>query len=77
MTKFTNLADAVADNIKDGDTAAFEGFTHLIPHAAAHEVIRQGPKDLTVMRMTPDVVYDQMIGMGLVLVACAGIAMKR
>ncbi|MHC0054390.1 CoA transferase subunit A [Actibacterium sp. D379-3] len=65
MAKFTSLHDAVADNLKDGDTAAFEGFTHLIPHAAAHEAIRQGFKDLTLVRMTPDVVYDQMIGMGM------------
>ena len=66
MTKFMPLADAVSANIKSGDTAAFEGFTHLIPHAAAHEVIRQEIKDLTLVRMTPDVVYDQMIGQGCV-----------
>ena len=66
MTKFLSLAEAVADNLHDGDTAAFEGFTHLIPHAAAHEAIRQGRTGLTVMRMTPDLVYDQMIGMGMV-----------
>jgi glutaconate CoA-transferase subunit A len=66
MTKFLSLAEAVAENIQDGDTAAFEGFTHLIPHAAAHEVIRQGARNLTVMRMTPDLIYDQMIGMGLI-----------
>jgi len=50
--------------VRDGDTVAVEGFTHLIPHAAAHEVIRQGRRDLTLVRMTPDIVYDQMIGMG-------------
>ncbi len=66
MAKFQSLAEAVADNIKDGDSVAFEGFTHLIPHATAHEVIRQGRKDLTVMRMTPDMIYDQLIGMGCV-----------
>jgi glutaconate CoA-transferase, subunit A len=66
MAKFQSLHDAVRDNLKDGDTAAFEGFTHLIPHAAAHEAIRQGRKDLTLIRMTPDIIYDQMIGMGLV-----------
>ncbi|MEJ8476043.1 CoA transferase subunit A [Roseibium algae] len=66
MAKFQSLADAVADNLKDGDSVAFEGFTHLIPHAAAHETIRQGRKDLTVMRMTPDMIYDQLIGMGCV-----------
>lgn len=65
MAKFQSLKEAVADNLRDGDTVAFEGFTHLIPHAAAHEVIRQGIKDLTLIRMTPDIVYDQMIGMGL------------
>jgi len=59
-----SLQEAVAANLKDGDTAAFEGFTHLIPHAAAHEAIRQGVKDLTLIRMTPDLVYDQMVGMG-------------
>ncbi|HZH10814.1 MAG TPA: CoA-transferase [Microvirga sp.] len=66
MAKFQTLHDAVRDNLKDGDVAAFEGFTHLIPHAAAHEAIRQGRKDLTLIRMTPDIIYDQMIGMGLV-----------
>ncbi|HEY4201986.1 MAG TPA: CoA-transferase [Devosiaceae bacterium] len=65
MAKFLSLADAVAENLHDGDTVAFEGFTHLIPHAAAHEAIRQGFKDLTLIRMTPDIVYDQMIGMGM------------
>jgi len=66
MTKFQSLREAVAENLHDGDTAAFEGFTHLIPHAAAHEAIRQGRKNLTLIRMTPDVIYDQMIGMGMV-----------
>lgn len=66
MVKFQSLKEAVAENLKDGDSVAFEGFTHLIPHAAAHEAIRQGRKDLTLIRMTPDVVYDQMIGMGMV-----------
>jgi glutaconate CoA-transferase, subunit A len=65
VAKFQTLAEAVAQNIGDGDRAAFEGFTHLIPTAAAHEVIRQGRKDLTLIRMTPDLVYDQMIGMGM------------
>ncbi|AKR55469.1 3-oxoadipate CoA-transferase subunit A [Devosia sp. H5989] len=65
MTQFLSLSDAVRQNLKDGDTVAFEGFTHLIPVAAAHEAIRQGIKDLTLLRMTPDIVYDQMIGMGL------------
>ncbi|KQZ14133.1 3-oxoadipate--succinyl-CoA transferase [Mesorhizobium sp. Root554] len=65
MAKFQSLREAVAENLRDGDTVAFEGFTHLIPHAAAHEAIRQGRKDLTLIRMTPDIIYDQMIGMGL------------
>jgi len=64
MAKFQSLEAAIADNLRDGDRVAFEGFTHLIPHAAAHETIRQGRKDLTLIRMTPDIVYDQMIGMG-------------
>jgi glutaconate CoA-transferase subunit A len=50
--------------VHDGDTVALEGFTHLIPHAAGHELIRQGRRDLTLVRMTPDLVYDQLIGMG-------------
>jgi glutaconate CoA-transferase subunit A len=66
MVQFTDLKTAVKENLRNGDTAAFEGFTHLIPHAAGHEVIRQGVKDLTLIRMTPDIIYDQMIGMGLV-----------
>ena len=65
MAKFMPLPQAVAENLKDGDTVAFEGFTHLIPTAAVHEAIRQGFKDLTLVRMTPDLVYDQMIGMGM------------
>ncbi|MGB3871041.1 MAG: CoA-transferase, partial [Stenotrophomonas sp.] len=65
MTKFLPLSQAVADNLRNGDTVAFEGFTHLIPTAAAHEAIRQGFRDLTLVRMTPDLIYDQMIGMGM------------
>lgn len=65
MPAFLSLSEAVRDNLHDGDTVAFEGFTHLIPHAAAHEAIRQGFKDLTLVRMTPDLVYDQMVGMGM------------
>lgn len=65
MARFLPLDQAVTENLKDGDTAAFEGFTHLIPTAAAHEAIRQGFKDLTLIRMTPDLIYDQMIGMGM------------
>ena len=64
MAEFLALYDAVQRNLHDGDIVAFEGFTHLIPHAAAHEAIRQGIGNLTLLRMTPDVVYDQLIGMG-------------
>src|SRR4051795_2124461 len=59
-----SLTDAAAELIHDGDTVALEGFTHLIPHAAGHEVIRQRKGDLTLIRMTPDVVYDELIGAG-------------
>jgi len=65
MAEFLSLHDAVARHLRPGDTVAFEGFTHLIPHAAAHEAIRQGIGELTLVRMTPDIIYDQMIGMGL------------
>jgi glutaconate CoA-transferase subunit A len=58
------LPDAIAELVRDGDTVALEGFTHLIPHAAGHEIVRQKRRELTLVRMTPDVVYDQMIGMG-------------
>jgi glutaconate CoA-transferase subunit A len=64
MSTITTLRDAVAEHIHDGDSVALEGFTHLIPHAAGHEIIRQGLKDLTLIRMTPDVIYDQLIGAG-------------
>jgi len=59
------MHDAVADLVGDGNTVAIEGFTHLICFAAGHEIIRQGRRDLTLARMTPDVVYDQMIGAGV------------
>jgi glutaconate CoA-transferase subunit A len=62
--QFSSLGDAVAAHVHDGDTVALEGFTHLIPFAAGHEIIRQGRRDLTLVRMTPDVIYDQMIGAG-------------
>jgi len=58
------LREVVADLVHDGDVVALEGFTHLIPHAVGHELIRQGRRDLTLARMTPDVIYDQLIGMG-------------
>jgi glutaconate CoA-transferase subunit A len=66
MSAFLSLAEAVSAHLKDGDSVAMEGFTHLIPFAAGHEVIRQGRKDLTLMRMTPDLIYDQLIGVGAV-----------
>jgi glutaconate CoA-transferase, subunit A len=62
--EFLSLRDAVAGNVRDGDKVALEGFTHLIPFAAGHEIIRQGRRNLTLIRMTPDLLYDQMIGMG-------------
>ena len=64
MSKLTSLKQAIADYVSDGDVVYAAGFTHLIPFAAGHEIIRQGRKDLTLIRMTPDLVYDQMIGMG-------------
>ncbi len=66
MAQFMELGEAVATFVADGQTIALEGFTHLIPHAAGHEIIRQGRRDLTVTRMTPDILYDQMVGMGCV-----------
>jgi glutaconate CoA-transferase subunit A len=59
------LEQAVAEIVADGDSVALEGFTHLIPFAAGHEIIRQGRRDLELIRMTPDLLYDQMIGMGV------------
>lgn len=63
-TQFLSLQDAIAQLVHDGDSVALEGFTHLIPFAAGHEVLRQGRTDLELIRMTPDVLYDQMIGLG-------------
>ena len=63
-TRLTTLRDAIATHVRDGVCVALEGFTHLIPFAAGHEIIRQGRRDLHLVRMTPDLVYDQMIGMG-------------
>lgn len=60
----TSLQEAVDELVQDGDVIALEGFTHLIPHAAGHELIRQRKRDLTLVRMTPDIVYDQLIGAG-------------
>ena len=64
LAEIVGLNEAVAELVGDGDTVALEGFTHLIPFAAAHEIIRQEKRDLTLVRMTPDLIYDQMIGMG-------------
>ena len=66
MTLFTTLSKAIEDGVKDGDTVALEGFTHLIPFAAGHEIIRQGRRNLTLVRMTPDLIYDQLVGAGCV-----------
>ena len=64
MARILTLQDAVVDLVHDGDTVALEGFTHLIPVAAGQEIISQGRRDLTLVRMTPDIVYDQLIGAG-------------
>ncbi|MER6992388.1 CoA transferase subunit A [Saccharopolyspora hirsuta] len=64
MARILQLDEAIAELVHDGDAIALEGFTHLIPVAAGHEIIRQGRKDLTLIRMTPDIVYDQLIGAG-------------
>jgi glutaconate CoA-transferase subunit A len=65
MAEFLDLRASVEANVRDGDTVAMEGFTHLIPYAAGHEVIRQGKRNLEIIRMTPDILYDQIIGIGL------------
>ncbi|HEX2980634.1 MAG TPA: CoA-transferase [Anaerolineaceae bacterium] len=64
MTKLLNLHDAIAKYVNDGDLVYAAGFTHLIPFAAGHEIIRQGRKDLTLARATPDLIYDQMVAAG-------------
>jgi glutaconate CoA-transferase subunit A len=64
VAEIVSLAQAVERAIHDGDAVAMEGFTHLIPFAAGHEVIRQRRRDLTLIRMTPDLIYDQLIGAG-------------
>jgi len=66
MAEIVTLREAVSRLVHDGDTVALEGFTHLIPSAAGHEVVRQGKRDLFLVRMTPDLIYDQLIGMGCV-----------
>ena len=60
------LAEAIARHVHDGASVALEGFTHLIPFAAGHEIIRQQRRGLHLIRMTPDLIYDQLIGMGCV-----------
>jgi glutaconate CoA-transferase subunit A len=62
--EITSLSEAVADLVHDGDTIALEGFTHLIPVAAGQEILRQERRDLELVRLTPDIVYDQLIGAG-------------
>ena len=64
MTAFLSLHDAIAEYVPDGATLAMEGFTHLIPFAAGREIIRQRKRDLCLIRLTPDLIYDQLIGMG-------------
>ncbi|GAB4130653.1 MAG: CoA transferase subunit A [Roseiflexaceae bacterium] len=64
MPKHLSLTEAIAHLVQDGMTIALEGFTHLIPFAAGHEIIRQQKRNLTLIRMTPDLIYDQLIGMG-------------
>jgi glutaconate CoA-transferase, subunit A len=64
MAEITSLSDALAGLVSDGDSIALEGFTHLIPFAAGHELLRQGRRELELIRMTPDILYDQMIGIG-------------
>jgi glutaconate CoA-transferase subunit A len=64
LTEIVPLHEAVSELVRDGDTVALEGFTHLIPHAAGHELIRQARRDLALIRMTPDLIYDQLIGAG-------------
>ena len=65
VAELMSLSDAVESLVSDGDSVALEGFTHLIPFEAGHEIIRQGRRELELIRMTPDLLYDQMIGMGV------------
>ena len=64
VAQLVSLSEAIAETVHDGDSVALEGFTHLIPFAAGHEVLRQGRRELELIRMTPDILYDQMIGVG-------------
>src|SRR4051794_41662063 len=73
--KVVSMRDAIADLVRDGDTVAIEGFTHLIGFSAGHEIIRQRKRDLVLARMTPDVIYDQMIARGVarkLIFSCLG-----
>ena len=65
MTKVVSLHEAIAAHVRDGDSVAIEGFTHLISFAAGHEIVRQGRRDLTLCRLTPDLVYDQLVAAGV------------
>jgi glutaconate CoA-transferase subunit A len=64
MSKVMSMKDAIGRFVRDGDLVVMEGFTHLIPFAAGHEIIRQGRRDLTLARLTPDLIYDQLIAAG-------------
>ena len=64
MAEITTLAEAVGELVRDGDAVSAEDFTHLIPYAAGHELLRQGRRELELIRMTPDILYDQLIGIG-------------
>jgi len=64
MSKLKSLSEAISANVQDGDTIYAAGFTHLIPFAAGHEIIRQGKRDLVLARATPDLIYDQMVAAG-------------
>jgi glutaconate CoA-transferase subunit A len=64
VAELLRLEQAVRELVHDGDSVALEGFTHLIPFAAGHEIVRQRRRELTLIRMTPDLIYDQLIGMG-------------
>lgn len=65
MAELLSLHEAVRELVNDGDSVALEGFTHLIPFAAGHELLRQQRRELELIRMTPDLLYDQLIGMGV------------
>src|SRR6266508_6825934 len=65
MSKLLSVSEAIGMYVNDGDTVYAAGFTHLIPFAAGHEIIRQGKRDLTLARLTPDLIYDQMVAAGV------------